>query len=55
MNDFTFIAIPTWFFWLIMVWASLDMVAFAIRLFNQFLAWRVSKKQAAHGIGKGEA
>lgn len=47
MNDFAVIVIPVWAYWFFIVWVALDAVQITIRLVNQFLAWRVSKKEAA--------
>jgi uncharacterized membrane protein len=47
MNDLAVIVIPVWAYWFFVGWVALDAVQITIRLVNQFLAWRVSKKEAA--------
>ena len=50
MNDLAVIVVPVWAYWLIVGWVALDAIQITIRLVNQFLVWRLFKKQDAHGI-----
>lgn len=45
MNDTLLIAMPTWFYWLLVAWLVLDAVRITLNIFNQFLAWRIEKRR----------
>lgn len=55
MNDFAAIVIPVWAFWFLVVWIAIDATKTTISLINQFLEWRLSRKQAAQQIKEKSA
>ena len=45
MNDLAIIVIPVWCYWFIVGWIALDAIQITIKLVNQFLEWRLKKKE----------